>query len=64
MGHVDNSKAKPFLVYGNKPKGFMRILPNCYISMPEKPLAFHLLMMKLLLGWKWIDADEKGCLKL
>ena len=57
--YIDNSR---IYAYGTKPIGFIQIYPNMYLSMTERPCWFHLLMTRLLLGWKWIYADENGCI--
>lgn len=36
-----------------KPVGYMEILPQVEVHLSEKPNRFHLLMMRLLLGWQW-----------
>ena len=38
-----------------KPVGYIEIWKGFRIAANKKPNIFHLFLMKILLGWKWID---------
>ena len=38
-----------------KAVGYMEILPSVEYHITKKPKWFHRIMVRILLGWKWVD---------